>query len=83
MIQSPDFKRLREFVQEIHGYYLLNHHALSDSLVVSKAMVSFALTGISIADLDILLTRLQGEGFLLAIHGDCLIFPVSFIEGDC
>jgi predicted membrane GTPase involved in stress response len=83
MNYAYEFARLREFVREIQVYYRLNQNVLGGYLVVSRAMVSFALNGLSDNDLNILLETLRKEGYLVSTGNDRLIFPASFIEADC
>ena len=75
--------RLHEFVREIHSYYKLNNHVLSEQLVLSKAMVSFGMTGLSDTDLDDFIELLKSDGYILSAADNTLCFPVSFIEADC
>ena len=83
MNYAYEFVRLREFVREIQVYYRLNQNSLAGHLVVSKAMISYALNGLSDAELNILLDTLKRDGYLIFTGNDRLIFPASFIEADC
>jgi hypothetical protein len=85
MNYSTEFTRLCEFVREIQNYYMLNKHkqALAGDLVVSKAMVSFALYDLSEKDLNTFIETLQQEGFILSSSNDQLIFPATFPNAVC
>jgi hypothetical protein len=83
MNYALEFARLRDFVREIQVYYRLNQNSLAGHLVVSRAMISFALNGLSEGELNHLLDKLKQEGYLLFTGNDRLIFPASFIEADC
>jgi len=74
--------RLHDFVREVHSYYKLNKHLLSGNLVVSRAMVSFAMDGLTDHELDSLIESLKKDGYLLARGNDPLVFSAKFIEGD-
>ena len=83
MNYSSELFRLHEFVREIHNYYKLNNHVLADQFVLSKAMVSYGMNGLSDSELDRFIERLQKDGYILSTLDNTLSFPASFIEADC
>ena len=83
MNYSSELFRLHEFVREIHSYYQLNNHVFADQFVLSKAMVSFGMNGLSDSELDRFIELLEDDGYILPTVDNTLSFPTSFIEEDC
>jgi len=82
MNYSSELIRLRDFVREIHDYQRSINHLLNSQVVVSNAMVAFALNGLSDADLKTLLESLKTGGQIMSAASDELVFSISFIDAN-
>jgi hypothetical protein len=83
MVHPADLKRIKQVVGEIRHYYAINQNLLSGQLIITKSMVAFALYDKTEKELNNILIGLRHQGLITAIQGDRLIFPSSFLEGEC
>jgi hypothetical protein len=78
-----DFARLREFVREVQMYYGECRQIRDEPLIVSRAMVSYAMQGLSEAELSRMIESLHRDGYILSAVDNRLAFRPGFAEGQC
>lgn len=74
MRYEKEIKRLSAFLQEIEQYYRRSKNDQGNLLVLSRAMVAFALNHLNEEELDKLLLFLKAEGQLVSGEHDKLVF---------
>lgn len=83
MNHDDELLRLCEFVREIRRYYRMDQQIPVDRLIVSKAMVSFALHNLSEPKLNDLIETLKKQGYIVSASNDQLVFSGNFPKALC
>lgn len=78
MRYEEEISRLGAFLQEIEQYYKRSKNEQGNLMVLSRAMVSFALNHLNEEELDKLLLFLKAEGQLVSGEQDKLVFRKFF-----
>lgn len=68
-------------VQEICDYYTSCSHLFGNSILISKAMLAYALQLNSVEQLEPILQQLQQQGAVLGISNDSISFTHGFSQG--
>ena len=82
MRYSDDMRKLGAFLQEIEHYYRKSKNEQGNLLVLSRAMVAFALSDMNESALDELFDHLIEEGHLLSRDPERLVFRRFYLDAD-
>ena len=82
MNYTYELTRLLQLVREVYDNCKMNSQSAGNRILVSKQLISMAMSDLADADIDTLIESLEVERYIQRTGSGQLVIPASFIEKD-